>query len=1353
MAVKASIEQFDQGDFAEYQDRLHFFLFANDIGTVPSGASTAQKELAEKKKAAYLVSLLSKTAYTTLRTLCLPDEVKDKKFNDLCKLLSKHFKVEKSSTTATFEFRQCVQGVSESCTEYSHRLQRLAVDCKFDVFLDRALKDQFLTGLRRVDMKKKILTAPANQTSSFSEVFQLALTEERADKFVQQLQTSFPPTETVNKVQRPGFKGNPTSRSKHTTTGSTRRCYRCNSDVHLADKCPHKSTTCGYCKKVGHLERICRSKQRHQVHMVGHDDPPTSPGEIDSDFEFAEESIHVIIKSGGPKSCHPPYTVLAEVNHSPLNVNFELDTGSAVTLISIADFEKLGSAISELSVPTVRLVGFSGTQINCLGEGTFPVTMNGQSHNALLRVVDSKGPSLLGRDLLSVFQLPWREIFSVRTAIEEALTQAEIREEMLAKFPELFDSSAVGKLKSMKITLRVNDEHPVYMKARTLPFPIKDAYEESLDKLESEGIIRKVECSPWASPTVPVRKPNGSIRICADYSRTINAHSELERYPLPTIEEIRAKLNGGQKFTTLDLSQAYHQLELDEKSRVYTTISTHRGLYEYVRLPFGIHSAVSIFQRTMETILAGLECCIVYVDDILITGRNDEEHKTNLERVLQRLQQAGMRLNPEKSQFMQSQITYLGHTLTAHGISPSPDKVEAMMQAKPPTSVHELQSFIGSANYVRKFVPKFASIMAPLYTLLKKEALWKWTETEQGAFTTIKKALCSTEVLAYYSTANEHVLQTDASGSGLGAVLLQLETGGERRPIAYASRTLSSAEQKYSNIERESLAVIYGVTKFRQYLLGKKFTVETDHRPLVKLLGQNEEIPSLVSSRLKRFKLKLSAYDYSICYIAGKSNVVADFMSRKPIPGPQILEDLEEASVLFIEDEVLDARTIAAETQKDPVLKKALHFTVHGWPSSVNDPSLQPYFLKRWELSATDDILLWNERVVIPISVRPLLLNELHSEHTGTVRMKRIARRYFWWPRIDDEIDEATRQCAACQAQARRPSKSYATWTWPSGPWRRLHIDFAGPFLGKMFLVVVDAYSKFLEVVPMSTATSAGTIKALRRLFAMFGLPVHIVSDNGTQFTSSEFESFLGKNGIAHTCTAPGHPETNGLAERYVGHFKSKMKVLVQSADLDTCLQRFLLTYRSTPTSNGKSPAELLMGRQPRLKFDALKAKSQLEVRSFNQNAHLTPEYKPGDAVFAISFRKSEPTWVPGIILSVCSPMNFNVQVEDVVWKRHRNQLRHRSVRLSQLAEDCRVEQSRVPPDPTPVPELQNSLDVPAVNDPAPQTRQTTILSGPPTTLPKPSVPSETQSETPSPKTDACVTRSGRRVCTPERYK
>ena len=226
-----------------------------------------------------------------------------------------------------------------------------------------------------------------------------------------------------------------------------------------------------------------------------------------------------------------------------------------------------------------------------------------------------------------------------------------------------------------------------------------------------------------------------------------------------------------------------------------------------------------------------------------------------------------------------------------------------------------------------------------------------------------------------------------------------------------------------------------------------------------------------------------------------------------------------------------------------------------------------------------------------------------------------------------------------------------------TGPWQRLHIDFAGPFLGQTFLIVVDAYSKYLDVIPMSTATSSGTNKALRRLFATFGSPLHIVSDTGSQFTSFEFEDFLRKNGIAHTCSVPGHPETNGLAESYVGHFKTKMKLMDMRDDNDTRAQRFLFTDRTTPISNGKSPAELLMNRQPRSGYDGLKRSNNSEVKSFEDNAHLTPEFKPGDAVFTLSFRRADCTWVPGVILSALSPVNYQVQVEDVVWKRHRNHL------------------------------------------------------------------------------------------------
>ena len=1304
--AKASLEQFDGGDFAEYLERLEFYFAANDIGVVSANATSAEKARVEKKMTAHLVSHLSKSAFTTLKSLCLPNSPSSKKYAEIATLLTDHYKEKSTTTTATFKFRQCIQRREETVTEFSHRLKRAAVPCEFATHLDRAMKDQFVAGLFSVEIKKKILTSADTDTSTFGKVLKIAENEFVASAQAQELAPSSLPAyrPDVHHVKSSGNTARRTKPRHHDSPAGIRRCYRCGSIAHLANKCSHLSTECRFCHKLGHLEQVCQLKSRRggkqNVHHI--DDSPSDTsdtGEIDSVplFLIRESSQHV-----------PPYRVNVHVNDVNTPINMEFDTGSGVSILSKHDFERIGGVVSDLSKPSVRLRVFTDIPISCLGEKHMKVSLNGQTHSVLLRVVDGACPSLLGRDIMNLFTLPWKDIFSVKSQIDEALEVAQTREEIISQFPELFDSSTLGKLNTTKVTLRVDNSKPVFMKARSVPFSITEKYEAALSKLEKAGVIHKVEHSQWATPTVPVAKPDGNIRICADYSRTINANSEEEKYPLPTIDEIRAKLAGGQKFTKIDLSQAYHQLELDESSRVYTTINTHKGLYEYVRLPFGIHSAVAIFQRTMETVLADTPGCVVYIDDILVTGADEAEHRRNLARVLKRLQEVGMKLKAEKFHFMLDNIVYLGHTLSAAGIAPCPDKIKAISNAQSPTALNELQSFIGSANYLRKFIPNFASIMSPLYALLKKDTVWKWSDVEQHAFAEIKRALCSTEVLAYYSNAKSLKVQVDASGVGLGAVLLQEESPGEFRPIAYASRVLAHAEKNYSNIERESLSLVFGVSTFRQYLLGRKFTLETDHQPLVKLFGCTEGVPHLVSSCLKKWKMNLSAYEYTVQHIPGKNNVLADFMSRKPVPGSPSTEELVDVQVLFVDNEIVNAASVVAETKRDPVLRKVLQYTRNGWPESIADQTFQPYFVKRWELSVVEDILLWNERVVIPDSLRIMLLNDLHFEHAGSVRMKRLARRYLWWPRLDKEIEETVAQCTECQAHARMPAKDYGNWSWPTGPWQRLHIDYAGPFMGKMFLVMVDAYSRFVDVIPMQHATSASTIAALRRNFALFGLPHHIVSDNGTQFTSEEFQQFLQRNGIRHTCSAPGHPATNGLAERYVGFFKSKMKTMGPQGDLNAALQRFLMSQRTTPLANGKSPAELLMNRQPKTRFDNLKLDTKPAVDAFERNLGRTPEFQPGAAVFALNFGTYGAKWVLGTILSVVSPMTYQVQVQDAVWKRHRNQLRERSVPLSDLVREDVSEDV-----PVMHPALQHS--VPDSYN-SPQSAPTTVVSPTPST-------------------------------------
>ena len=1274
--AKPSLESFDHGDFAEYLERVKFYFIANDIGSTPASASAAEKSRADTKKAAYLVSFLSKSAYSTLKTLCLPDSPSDKKYEELCKLLKSYFKVVKSRTTATFDFRQTTQSLTESVTDYSHRLKRSAADCQFGDFLDRALRDQFVAGVRSNVIKRKLLTTPETQITCFDDILKIATTEEKANQFLRELNSAGAPDESIKHLKsgpRHGDskkfaktkKSSPAATaSNHPTTkssNSTRSCYRCGEAGHLANKCYHVKTVCNFCNKMGHIERVCLTKTRgRQCHHLSTTDPVReSTGDDFSDS--GENDVHMFLlrdvrHSTSASTTNPPY--LVSVNVCDVPVTMEIDTGTGVSVLSTADFKKLRNA--ELKKPTVVLRGFSGRIIDCQGECVLPVSVNNQTKNVTLRVV-STGPSLLGRDLLETFTLPWNDIR--HTPVHKVDHAANLASE----FPTLFDDSTLGKLNSTQVKINVDFSRPVYLKSRVVPFSIQEQYDATLDKLEREGVIRKVEQSDWASPTVPVRKPDGSIRICADYSSTLNKASKLEQHPLPTIEEMMTKLSGGQKFTKLDLSQAYHQLELSPESRPYTTINTHRGLYEYLRLPFGINSAVSIFQRTIENILADLPGCVVYIDDILVTGKDDAEHMANLRQVLQRLQDAGLKLKHEKCKWLQDEVTYLGHTITARGISPGEAKVQDLKKAKAPTNVGELQSFIGSANYLRKFIPNFAQKMSPLYDLLKRESTWRWGDLEEKAFGDLKSVLSSTDVLAHYSLSEELILQTDASGQGLGAVMLQPDSQGDLCPIAYASRVLGPSEKNYSQIEREALSIVFGVQKFRQYLLGRHFKLNTDHKPLVSLFNPHSPVPMLTSSRLKKWKLVLAAYDYSISHIPGKCNVIADYLSRSSVDGsPSAAEEVVVEVLLLDTDGVVNADAIAAETKKDSVLSEVLNFTKHGWPTTVTDPDLRLFCNRQTEISLQDGILLWNSRVLVPESLRAILLHDLHAEHLGIVRMKRLARLYMWWPKLDADIEEVVKLCPHCQINAKKPPKTHGTWQWPAGPWKRLHIDFAGPFLGKMFLVIVDAHSKFLEIIPMSVATSTSTISALRRLFALFGLPEHLVSDNGSQFTSDEFRKFLLQNGIHHTLTAPGHPATNGLAERYVGHFKSSLKALStddSNGDLQSKLQRFLFSYRATPSSTGKSPSEMLMQRQMRTRFDNLKpSTTKQQLRVYEQNLDNTPVFSVGQPVYTLNFSKYGEKWVPGVVTDVHSPMNYQVQVDEASWKRHRNQLRPRTL-------------------------------------------------------------------------------------------
>ena len=329
----------------------------------------------------------------------------------------------------------------------------------------------------------------------------------------------------------------------------------------------------------------------------------------------------------------------------------------------------------------------------------------------------------------------------------------------------------------------------------------------ALDSLVEQGIISPVKFSSWAAPIVPVMKQDGTVRLCGDYKVSINHALQVDSYPIPRVEHLFASMSGGKYFSKLDLSQAYLQIPLDDSSKELVTINTHKGLFRYNRLPFGISSAPAIFQRCMENLLQGINGVCVYFDDILVTGSPSEDHLQNLDKVLTKIDEAGLRLKRSKCSFMMSKIEYLGHVIDEHGIHPTEDKVKAIQEAPRPKNVSELRSFIDILNYYGKFSSNLSSKLAPLYNLLQNHSRWKWTDNQEQAFQAAKQALQADTLLVHYNEDLPLVLARDASPQGIGAVLSHIMPDGAEKPIAYASRTLTKAEKNYSQLEKEGLAV------------------------------------------------------------------------------------------------------------------------------------------------------------------------------------------------------------------------------------------------------------------------------------------------------------------------------------------------------------------------------------------------------------------------------------------------------------------------------------------------------------------------------------------------------------------
>ena len=986
--------------------------------------------------------------------------------------------------------------------------------------------------------------------------------------------------------------------------------------------------------------------------------------------------------------------------------SFELDTGASSTIIGHHDWCKLGKP--SLQSSKLRLTCYSGKPLTLLGECNVNVKLGKELISLSLVVVSGTGPALLGLEWIHALKLDLNRIIhgsnSDPCSIHRVLDDKKLST-ILDKYKSVL-SNELGHCTKVKAHIELQpDATPRFFKPRPLPFAYLSGVKEELDRQVNIGILEKVDTSSWAAPIVPVKKPNGRIRICGDFKVTINPQICIDQHPIPTVDELLAKLQNGQKFTKLDLSDAYLQLELDEPSKPLVVINTPFGLFRYNRMPFGIANAPAIFQRTIDQVISGIPNCVAYLDDILITGVNDQDHLFTLELVFSRLLAFGLTCNPDKCHFFQTQVSYLGFVIDANGKRPDLQRVEAITNMPSPKNVKELEAFIGKVNYYGKFLSNFSAKCEPLNRLRRHSVKWNWSTECQVAFDRLKADMANATTLVHFDPKLPLILATDASNYGIGAVILHRDVDGSERPIAHASKTLTSAEQKYSQIEKEALSIVYGVKKFNQYLIGRRFELCTDHQPLLTIFSPSKGIPLSTANRLQRWALCLMGYTYVIRYKPTLSHANADALSRLPAGADPSFVDKVSCQVNLIQSELMEQWPVKSielqqATDQDECLRKVKEFTQTQWPRSFpkqETPDLLPYFNNRHSLSIVNGCLLKDTQVVIPLQLRRRVLHMLHRAHLGTVKMKQLARSHCWWPNLDKDIVDITRSCLSCEKTQPLPRPQFQSWQEPPQVWSRVHMDFAGPFWNSKWLLLIDAKSKFPLVVDMNNNTTAtALINALDNAIDWFGPPHSLVSDNGPPFNSSQMKQFYEKYNIDHITTPPYHPASNGIIERLVRSFKESMVKQQQSGETNkhAAVRNFLRTYRWTPhTSTNVSPAELMFHHPIRTALDMMNPK---------QPSTSQPRYYSGQLVWARIHRPLGHTrWQTAIVAKNLGSMVYDIILsKGVSTKCHENHLRPRYSSSKQPSETDSLPDDLLKSTPTPEPTLTTTPATPAPTQP-----------------------------------------------------
>ena len=725
----------------------------------------------------------------------------------------------------------------------------------------------------------------------------------------------------------------------------------------------------------------------------------------------------------------------------------------------------------------------------------------------------------------------------------------------------------------------------------------REAIRTQVEDMLGDYIIQPTK-SPWAAPVVLVKKKDGTLRFCVDYRR-LNKITKKDVYPLPRIDDALDHLCHAKYFSSMDLKTGYWQIEVDERDREKTAFITPDGLYEFKVMPFGLCTAPATFQRVMDTVLAGLKwhTFLVYLDDVVVFARNFDEHLARLESVLEAIRTSGLTLKPEKCRFAYEELKFLGHVVNAEGVLPDPAKTSAIANFPRPKEKKGVRRFLGLCAYYRRFVANFARIAEPLTRLTKDSTPFCWEEAQEEAFRELQKRLQSPPVLAHFDDNAETEMHTDASDIGLGAVLVQKQSGCEK-VIAYASRGLSKEEKNYSASEKECLAIIWAISKFRPYVYGRPFRVVTDHHALCWLANLKDP-----SGRLGRWSLRLQEFDVTIVYKSGRKHSDADCLSRAPVDPPQ--QDSDEEGPFF---GIVTESDIAAQQRADPELRLMIdHLEGHNVavPRAFKR-NLPAFCLKNSVLVKKnfDPGTKRNFLLVIPADLRDEILEACHDDpssgHLGTARTLGKIKAKYYWPRLTSDVTHYVRSCRDCQRRKTPPTKPAGLLqpiAVPSRPFQQVGMDLLGPFPtsrseNRWIVVATDYMTRYAETAALPKGTAQEVAKFfIHQVVLRHGAPEVLITDRGTAFTAELMQGVLRYSNTDHRRTTAYHPQTNGLTERLNKTMADmlSMYVDVEHKTWDEILPYVTFAYNTAiQETTQMTPFELVYGRQATTMLDAM---------------------------------------------------------------------------------------------------------------------------------------------------------------------